>query len=510
MNEACEQYQDALIAFLDNALDEAAQTKLLAHIEQCDACRAEFAWLKQTAADLETIGKTLVEQAPEPNLTDVVMASLPGQGPPPLRVVEHEPGPPRSRHWSWSWVGLAAAAAALVAVYYFGLRPKIAEHDRRKVREARDRAEDAPAKPNERRTNSGSSETTEPRSPEILENLLADMDDSRQKNIESAEDDEFIPVDGPTLTDVLNARRLAPQNEAALSRLTRWATLAPDRARELLASAELPPGALVGASAVLPADEREPFLMTAVGHFPREPYARLELLKASTEREDPQVDVQAELARLSGLDPDNAMPYYFEARYRLEQGDLAGALQVLEHAGQLEGATAYPGKSAQFREQALIESGISPDVARMVVALTAGNEEHGFLYDLGQELLEYGAYFEGQGDLQTAESIYEAVQRFGQQVADGTDYSQERLAGLDLQRAAIDMLGNVYVELGDAEQLEILAQDTEELVAGIAAIRDFFYALNDLFQGNIEEGLARLIGDVILRVGDLNLFDHLP
>jgi hypothetical protein len=113
------------------------------------------------------------------------------------------------------------------------------------------------------------------------------------------------------------------------------------------------------------------------------------------------------------------------------------------------------------------------------------------------------------GDYDTAEDIFEAVQRLGQQAEEGALFSQEQLAGLDMQAAAIDVLEQLYIAIESTEGIDQLATQTRDLVASIDQLGGFFDALDQLFFGEESSDFFNMISGWILQSGDLALFDYL-
>lgn len=117
----CEACLEQLPGLLDGLLEESAAAELRAHLERCDACRAEHDWLVMTIADLEALGDDIVRHAPEVDLVDAVLRGVREiddvVAPIPLKLTRPQP-------WRWAFKALAGAAAAagiaLVAWLAFG------------------------------------------------------------------------------------------------------------------------------------------------------------------------------------------------------------------------------------------------------------------------------------------------------------------------------------------------------------------------------------------------------
>jgi len=308
-----------------------------------------------------------------------------------------------------------------------------------------------------------------------------------------------------TVDDVVTARReLAGQRpESALDRLAEWVNLAPERARQLAQAAASSAKALAGASQSLPPEEAAPLLEAAVKDYPEEPCLRLLLAKAYDAQPGQQAKAAAELDKLSSLDPQNALPNYVRARDALREGDIEQALALLDEAASQDAVNAYAGENALYREQALEESGMNADAARMTAALTAGTPEYDYLTQLGQDMLNQGAELD---DLEAAQAVFEAVYTLGKQLQTAK-FSGERLAGLDVERSTIDALEQVYTSLQNTEGLAWLAGEVNDLTRGIEEMYAFFDSVDAYFNQQLTGW--QTVADQILATGDLSLVEQL-
>jgi hypothetical protein len=216
-----------------------------------------------------------------------------------------------------------------------------------------------------------------------------------------------------------------------------------------------------------------------------------------------------EFMAASSLDPDNAVSQYKLAALLLEQGDKEGAMAALDQAKGLGSVNAYTSDSALNRERALIASGMNPDAAHTVAALTAGTDQYGDLMGLGKQLLQYGKQYEEAGDTASAQQIYAAVQSMGSQVGTGATYSSEQLAALDLQRAAVDTISNLATFVKSPENMRILSQETQNITEGLGDFVQFVGNVNSFFAQRLDSGLINNVSTYILHNGDLGLLDFL-
>jgi len=505
------------MALLEGALDAEAESALLRHIEACPACRAEQAWLAAVGADLEAIGDAMVKEAPPIDVVDEVMAEVArlkaGAATSSPKVVPFET--PARRLRPWAWVGAAAAAAAAVLVFWAaGFRitkttdtvpgPTVVQAPGPQD-EQRERTVAQVAQPAPERATAHEGDSTQPGSVDS-----DDLDRHRWGRTVPIET-ETTALAALTVDDVLAARRDAITDPGARGQLAQWASLTVEKARALAASDDAPLGAKVGAAQALPPEEAEPVLLAALAASPSDPYVRYKLAGAYAAHEDPESSAKAveQLTILGEAAPDNALLQYQLAVELFGQGDVVGAMAALGQARELETATAYTGAASRRRVEALVASGMDPELAGILTALTAGAEQYTDLVALGQQLLGYGREQEELGDPELAQDIYESVYEMGTQVAAGASYSAEELAGLDLQQDAIEVLSGFFEFLQLPDSLGILTAQTNQLVSAFEAVGQFFEELDAYFAQQIERSFIGRIADAILNEGDLNLFDVL-
>lgn len=505
---SCDKYESGLMALLDGALGEEARKRLLEHLESCAACRDEYEWLTTTAKDLEAIGNAVVENAPEIDLTEAVMAGLERAPARPRREVAQLPR--AWRPWLWTGAGLAAAAALVVACW-LGVRWG-ARSGREAPRQHQARLRTPQAVETGAPTQAPTRDDAQPRHHanqiERADKLLAATKRFTPFDRDGGGRLALPDLAALTVEDVLKARREKAENPAASARLTQWATLSLEDARRICRLPNASIEALIGAAQALPPDEAEALLRAAVGQRPEDPYVRLALATALGAQPEKQQAAEAELAAVSDLDPENALPLYFLAHNWLAAGDVDDGLSALGQARGLPTADAYTPKAAACREQALAEAGMRPDTARLVTALTAGESEYAVLLDLGRALVEQGVQFLTEGDLETAQEVFESVYSMGEQLYEQAEFSLERLAGLDIERSTVDFLEQIYVALGAQEHLEWLSAELDAFFGQIEELTGFFEALNGLFLDLMMEGYEEAIAKIILESGDLGLFEE--
>ena len=494
------------MAWFDGALDNEAAAALDHHVAHCEACCAERQWLEQVRRDLEGLGDALVIRVPQIDIVDAVMGAVARAEKQPQ--VTPFPAPRRpGRTRPWAWAGLAAAAAMLALTWWFTadrwsltVEPRMAKH-------ATPMSNETPGAPSRRTPAEGfktPDAATRAMGRDAAESLLAEA--KRFAPVKSPGKQFALPdLAAITVADVLQARREGDDVGAALNQLSQWAALSPDRARALADAPGASREALVAASRALPASEARGILEKAAAQSPDDPYTRLALAEALCGQPEQYAAAARELGLLGELDPANALPDYLLARNALAAGDVDTALSAFAAAGEKNVVQSYAGSAAQFREQALVQLGVAADAALVLSALTAGADEYGSLTGLSDELVGYAKDYEAAGNLDIAQQIYEAVFRMGEQVYQGALFGIERLAGLDVQRAAVDFLDGIYTALDAQPQLQWLSTQINNLLAPIQQLASFFSGINDFFRTQVTEDNATDVAQDILQSGDISL-----
>lgn len=502
----CEYHQRNLIALLEGAADSAVCVETLHHLESCPVCRAEYEWLRTVSRDLETIGAAVNRTVPEVNLVAGVTARIAAVAP----RTEDLTGKVKPR-WTIAWyAGLVSlVAATVIAGLWFifePLRPApILPPLARNVDHPGLRSSVAPPPSDAAKRRQAS-----------LKKLLAALDRLPKQSKTLAHPKNVLKKAAPsdlrslTTDDILKTRKAAVTDPEARDRLVRWASLTPEQAQKVVSAPNASPGAVVGATASLDPTVAAPLLLTAISAYPDRPSVRMALTK--TYEADPETSADAVAAADDWIasDPTNAAAYCWKAMLLLQQPqpDTQGALDLLKAARKLPTASAYGLDFANFNADALIASGMAPDTARALCALTAGHAQHQFLDQLGTGLLNQAKQSFNQGDPATARSIAEAVQQFGKQVSQGAQLTQERLAGLDIQSSAISVLQSIYTAVGSVTDIQQLTVDASHLATGLQNFGNFLNNLSDLFLGATNQ-MLNTISNVVLQTGDLTLLNHL-
>lgn len=513
---ACESFQERLLDLIEGELEPSEATQVRAHLETCTACQEHHAWLLGVGSDLEAMGDALAASAPPVDLVDSVLQSIQQAEKPNVVPIRRRPAFP----WRVA-AGLAAAILVFLALrgYFKDVLPDNTPAPGSRVAKAPKLP--VKASPEGLKT----LETCR----ELLSKLepVGSTKASPPRAMEATKPPDLRSI---TFNDVVRARQKGVSDENARAQLVRWASLTPEDARKLIERTDLSATAIAGVAESLEGKEAATALLTAVGRYPDNSFLRF---KAATElseqtrsaneeqttavvnplapkpaQQDPVTAMTLEETQYwKSVDPNNALPYYLEADILFRNGDPAAALEALRQAQQLAAANVYALEGANARQEALTAAGMPTETARLLAALTAGNNEYNFLYTLTNDLLEYGRSYAEQNSLTEARQVYEAVGQLGEQVASGATFSLVESAGLYAQQQSLLGLEDVYAALGSEEAIAQFQDQTLELLIQIDELNRYVTELNSLFSS--ADAIWNAVADAILQGGDLNLFDYL-
>jgi tetratricopeptide (TPR) repeat protein len=509
----CIEFRDDMIALTEGALEPRAERALLSHLENCAACRQEYKWYRIASTGLTALGAEQAAKTPPVDLVAGVIEAVANLKAAEPRVISFDEQARARRRPPLLWFGAVAAAAA-VLLFLWGsgfrvIREPMQPSATQITQQTPKPVPHPPAhktKPAKTPANRGSDEAKL----KDLQRQLQHLAPQKPGEAGEGEGEGGLDVaEDVTLENVLAARRAAITDPKSLAQLTEWATLSEAKARELVQAKDVSLDAKVGAAGNLPSAEAERILLAAVKKSPDSPYLHDALAKAYAADPAKSAEAASQLQDVSSLDPNNALAQYKLAANLLGQGDIQGGTAALDRARSLEQASPYTQDADAYREQALTASGVTPSAARALTALTSGTTQYPDLVGLGAQLLQYGKDSEQSGNLDLARQIYDSVLTFGRQVSAGTNQSAERLAGLDIQSAAVDSLAQLFTFLGAKPELDALTSQTQDLVTAYSAIVQFFQSLDGFF-AQLPQELIQMVADFILQFGDLGLLDQFP
>jgi tetratricopeptide (TPR) repeat protein len=495
---------DVLLDWRDGTLPLPDSERLRRLAETNDEVRAANEWLLPTANALETLGDRIAAKSRNIDIVGGVMATIERADMPTTPVTLDAERLRRRTRMRWA-SGLASAAMVTLAIGWVWFEagptdmvtpPSIREFDSPPSEEFEKRQNER----NEKRDQMG---------PRNRPRLLNPSPVNPAPN-------SLSPTSAPSLdalsrNDIVDVRKKAAQT-GDWSEFFQLATLKREEVLEIIEREGLNSPALVGlANSLLPGEE-EHQLLQVVGAMPDSPYVHIALLETVVAQPPGEAQTEQPLAivnRLSDLDPKNALPYYLEAKMHLDNGQPELAIAALLEAQALDYANPYSLEAAAYREEALIASGMNPEAAEMLAAFNAGVDEYDALMRLATDLLDYGNYFNELGDPDTTRVIYESVQSLGQQIEASAVLSQEQLVGLDIQSAAIDVLGQFYQAHGLVEELNILTEQSIQIIEDLEGLNVFFGQLNTMLVDITNPVFWNNVARVFTEEGDLVILNYL-
>jgi tetratricopeptide (TPR) repeat protein len=522
---------DVLADGLEGRLSEAQLAELREARAASAEVRANYLWLQRAAHDLELIGEESVKEAPEIDVVEAVLRAVDkaAASEKTARLAAREPQRPSFVFW-----GRAALAAAVLAMV-FGMVLELGGFmPPEPAAPAVSQVPELPVTPVEQMATALPGEVSgSERLDDAVERLAQEITEKLDTSSKHAGRGDFLATAAPVLSsvtqnDVVALRQAAISEPGAWVRLKRMATLDAATAAEVLENPDLPPDAMVGVAASLPDEMARQWLVTAVGRMDQQkPYARLALATTYVTHAAPTADLPApalfdgmsesdlraflaEMAALQEADPENALLDALQAGALLRLGDTEGALAALANLQGKGVATAYGLDAARSRQLALAAAGMPQESARMLSAVLAGSDQYNMLCDLARDLVQSGQAYEAQGDPDTAQRIYEATQRLGEQVTGNTRLSEESLAGIDIQRMAMEGLEALYANRGLASEMERLTSSALALVSQINNLGGMLESLDRLFLGGGDSSFWSQLSAQILELGDLAFFESAP
>lgn len=290
----------------------------------------------------------------------------------------------------------------------------------------------------------------------------------------------------------------------ARARLNAMGSLTEEEARRLLEREDLSLSAYLGALQFLPPEEAAARLREAVDQYPDNAQMRYMLARTLAANPETRGEALEQIAALNTLSPDNSLGRYMEAQMRLESGDVDGALASLAQGMSLESAAAFGLADAQNRGAALAAAGAGEDLARFLAYAQAGRSQYAELTTLGDGLMAQGAAYEDAKDYETAAELYQGVQRLGEQVVEGASFTNEQLAGMDLQMTALDALVRVTEVLATPGGVDMLEAAYGALAQSLSSFLELVSMIDSLFAEAAPQAAAEAAAQALAE-GDTGL-----
>lgn len=483
-------------------------------------------------ARLETLGEAWRAGMPELHLEREIMARLerererkrpsPAEGRPRLSGVGGHPvsgsgAVPRGGRYPWreraQWMFRAAAVLAVCGLIGAGwLLMPVPRRQAASVDSGRSRAVFPSVRPHEdhgrpfypeersgRRLGDPSRSDLEQK----YEALLRPVAPPVPVQVTAAEPDARSARATLALPELLELKRRAlARDAAAAARLEAAGSLRADEARRLLHRSDLSLDAFLGAVQFLPPEEAAGYLRQAVEQYPDSPYLRYLLAKNLAMSDATRGEALVHLAALRALDPGNGLPNYLEARERLRDGDLAGALTALDVGADFPQATAFSVETARTRAAALEAAGKPVEEAAFLAASTMGEEAYAELLALSRELLAQARELEAMREYETAQAVADSVMSLGRSLAETSPSANEQLAGADMQMNALDFWVSLAKLLASPEGARSLTSVYQMVASSVESVVSALGLVSSAYE-SVDPNMAAVMAQQAVREGDL-------
>jgi tetratricopeptide (TPR) repeat protein len=494
----------SLLEWRDGQLPLPDSDRLRRMAGESESVRSANSWVTDTAEDLESLGDRIVANVPDIDVSDAVMDAVHRISEPDT-VVSFDAERLRRRA-RWRATG-SVAAVAMIAVT-IGAN-WFSTNDPEQI--VAPPEEIVLADPEPTWQQDDYIEKRQQLPTRFKRRMIAQQPLPEVVPPETLAETQTPELDALSPDAVIEAGRKAAKTRD-WTEFQQLASLTPEEAKALAEEEGLPPSALVGVADSLMPDYAEKALLTVVGSLPDSPYVQLRLLESVAYQPLGEAQSEEPLAfsqKISELDPENALPYYLEAKMYLDNGDPRSAIAVLLEAQALEYASPYSLEAAAHRQSALIANGLEPETAELLAAFNAGNEEADALYNLAVDLLDYGSEYNAIGDFDTAQLIFQGVQTLGDQIEAGAVLSQEQLVALDIQSAAIDVLGQFYEAQGIVEALGPLTEQSLNIIGDLDSLSGLLVQINTMLGDVLDPTFWNDVAGVFLTEGDLAILGYL-
>ncbi len=414
---------------------------------------------------LNALGDDMAGVLPTVDLLESVMGQLPQASERPANVVPLHARPVvlkslvPSRSRAWLRYGAAVAAAILcVAAAWWVYQQDVASVPDRQIAEL---DESLPASPQVDTNDDGEIFRLVPEKDDIV---VAAVPDTVEAPSEPSGRQRVAPKKSVRLTlqEAINERRRALINN--LDTFEQLASLSADEAARMIQGMDLSPEALLGAAQFLSPEAAAEVFRQALLNDPDNEALKYALARSLAGNPDNASERQDQLEGLLALNERNSLPHYMLAADYMARGEVELGLEALARGASLSEASPYTLESMRQREAVLRASGLDADTASYLALSMGGETEVGDIAALRSELLNYGDYYEQQGDTDTAQQIYNAVNELGMQLEEGADMAVVEQAGLETQQDAMDALQGIFEVLQQPDTVAVLG-DTIGLLA---------------------------------------------
>jgi len=235
------------------------------------------------------------------------------------------------------------------------------------------------------------------------------------------------------------------------------------------------------------------YLETAASRFPESAIAQASLIEAKRGLRPADDVTRTAIENLRKADPSSSLADHYDAYFRFQEGDTAGALQALAAASEKDRFADHRIELLMSRYECLLENGCSDGGALALSAFSLGFEHLPMLREVGQKALEQAqtAHAAGQQDLALNTANY--VERIGRNLSASGRFIVYDRVGIELQEAALRAERQFHGATGNAYQVGEIDFQLGALQQRSTQIRDMAGTFGGVLANLSDEGIIRYV-----------------
>jgi len=240
------------------------------------------------------------------------------------------------------------------------------------------------------------------------------------------------------------------------------------------------------------------YLETAASRFPGSAIAQAALIEAKRDLRQADAATRAAIENLRKADPTSSLADHYDAYFRFQEGDAAGALQALAAGSEKDRFADHRMELMMSRFQCLLENGCSDGGALALSAFSLGFEHLPMLREVSQKALEQAQAAHTAGEQEPALNTADAVARIGRNLSASGRFIVYDRVGMGMQEAALTAKRRFYEAAGNTYQVGEIDFQLGALQRRSAQIRDMAGAFGGVLANMTDEGIVRYIEATIM------------
>lgn len=312
----------------------------------------------------------------------------------------------------------------------------------------------------------------------------------------------------PGTKDLAALKRMAQASGGDLKLVLRQ-VLTPEGLNASLQRHREEPGFWVAAASLCadPAQAMQ-YLETAASRFPASALAQASLIEAKRDLKSADAATRAAIENLRAADPTSSLADHYDAYFRFQEGDTAGALQALAAASEKDRFADQRMELMMYRYQTLLENGCSDGGALALSAFSLGFEHLPMLREVCQQALEQSQAAYAAGAAEQALSTADSVARIGRNLSASGRFIVYDRVGIALQEAALVAKRRFFESAGNSFQVGETDLQLGALQGRAAQIRDLTAGFGEVLANMTDEGIVRYIEATVMH-GEFSTLQNL-